>query len=483
MPMTVHEITTEPGHDSSAPTGGPARDLGRDPEAPRGGEARELPATEENPAEGTDGPEVQVLPMAEESSPPTRSRPRRHRIPAPRGRESMSAAEAAGNAQEATFPDRDADEVEVITNELSFPDRETGGDATAPVSNLIDRDPPGRTDPQAGTGSGGRALPVNAAIVWWFSIFAGAGRMVRGRPDGHGCRYVESPAGDPRGKSALRRGELRFHCRRIRFLVVAFTARSGLSTPFRVDLSLALEEAYPVDEVLGAGGTLLVEMEEGERHVNGIVNRFVQTGVKGSYRLFKAQLVPQVWLLGLEQDCRIFQDKSVPDIIREVLEGAGIPGDGFEFRTRNNFMRRSYCVQYRESHLDFISRLAEEEGLYYYFEHESRRHKIVFGEGTLAYQQLDGDRTLLYQPSEGLAPEEEVVLELELARQIQPTKVTLRDFDFKRPSLEMTAERDENRREENERQQRTLEWFELSGPIHRTGPGEPLRRPSGCRSG
>ena len=72
---------------------------------------------------------------------------------------------------------------------------------------------------------------------------------------------------------------------------------------------------------------------------------------------------------------------------------------------------------------------------------------MVFGEGTLAYQQLEGDHTLSYQPAEGLAPEEEVVLELELAQQLQPTKVTLRDFDFKRPSLEMTAERDENRRE------------------------------------
>ena len=79
----------------------------------------------------------------------------------------------------------------------------------------------------------------------------------------------------------------------IQFQVVDFSARSGLSTPFQVDLSLALEELYPVDDVLGAGGTLGLEMDGGERYINGIVNRFVQTGVKGRYRLFQAQLVPQ----------------------------------------------------------------------------------------------------------------------------------------------------------------------------------------------
>ncbi len=390
--------------------------------------------------------------------------------------QSADETSADGDAQdvevsrpEVTFPDEDTSDVEVSRPEVTFPDRASSSSSSAVQSNLIEREPAVQSNlidrdlsESTEPGREGRGFPPMPQAPGVFppsfqsTIGSSATQGVTGRTPGllRGAPDEILPADGER---------FAFAVAGIQFLVVDFTARSGLSTPFRVDLSLALEELYPLDEVLGAGGTLMLEMGEGEQYINGIVNRFVQTGVKGNYRLFQAQLVPQMRLLGLAQDCRIFQEMTVPEIIRAVLEGAGVPSDGFEFRTRNNFMRRPYCVQYRESHLDFVSRLAEEEGLYYFFEHEHRNHKLVFGEGTLAYQRLEGNHTLLYQPAEGLAPEDEVVLELELAQQLQPTKVTLRDFDFKRPSLEMTAERDENRREENERQQRTFEWFDYPG--------------------
>jgi type VI secretion system secreted protein VgrG len=250
----------------------------------------------------------------------------------------------------------------------------------------------------------------------------------------------------------------------IRFAVVDFIAREKLSMPFQVDLSLALEEAYPVDEVLGAGGTLTIDLGENERYLNGIVNRFVQTGACGAFRLFKARLVPQMWLLGLEQDCRIFQDMTVLEIIRQVLESAGLPSDSYRFCTRNSYRQRPYCVQYRESHLDFLSRLTEEEGIYYYFEHTRRSHTIVFGEGSLAYQRLEGSDELRCQPENQMVSEAEVILELALVRQLQTNKVTLRDFDFKRPSLDMTTEAaDQNGARSDEPRQRTHEWFDYPG--------------------
>jgi type VI secretion system secreted protein VgrG len=122
----------------------------------------------------------------------------------------------------------------------------------------------------------------------------------------------------------------------IKFSVVDFMAREMLSTPFQVDLTLALEESYPADEVLGSAGVLSVDVGEQERFFNGIVNRFVQTGVSGRFMLFQAQLVPQLWLLSLEQDCRIFQDMTVVDIFGEVLRGSGIPSNACSFSTGNN---------------------------------------------------------------------------------------------------------------------------------------------------
>ncbi|MEJ2039280.1 MAG: type VI secretion system tip protein TssI/VgrG [Desulfosarcinaceae bacterium] len=257
----------------------------------------------------------------------------------------------------------------------------------------------------------------------------------------------------------------------IRFSVVDFVARQSFSRLFEVDLNLALEEVYPLDEILGSGGALVMDLGECERYFNGIVSRFEQTGTRGRYRLFRARLVPQVWLLSLEQDCRIFQDKDVLEIIREVIEGAGLPRDSFRFSTRNTYARRAYCVQYRESHLDFITRLAEEEGIYFFFEHEHRRHTLVFGEGDLAFQPVDGESTFQVRPMNQMVAEEEVLFELDMIQQLQTSKVTLRDFDFKRPSLNLTAETNGSQPQQDEQEQRTFEWFDYPGCYNEPGLG------------
>ncbi len=250
------------------------------------------------------------------------------------------------------------------------------------------------------------------------------------------------------------------------FRVAAFTAREKISHLFTVDLELATEEEVDFGDVIGQVAVLTVEGIESERTFHGIVSRFAQTGTSGRFFLYAAQMVPSAWLLGLEKDCRIFQNKSVQEIAQQVMEESSIASDSFEFRLQGNYSARPYCVQYDETDLDFINRLMEEEGIFYFFEHSRDGHLMVFGDGTVNYQPLEGDATIEFNPGRNMVAEEEAVIKFGLSRQLTPGKFTLRDYNFNNPSLDLTA--DETDSENTER-----EIFEF--------PGNYTEQPEGAR--
>ncbi|MFZ1984805.1 MAG: type VI secretion system tip protein TssI/VgrG [Desulfatitalea sp.] len=222
-------------------------------------------------------------------------------------------------------------------------------------------------------------------------------------------------------------------------MVVAFRVEERISAPFFAELTLASEKELAFEKIVGKFGLLTMESDT-DRYLHGIVRRFTQSGVNGRFLLYQAQLAPQFQLLSLEQDCRIFQNKSVPDIIKEVLEESGILSTMFKFRLMGRYAPREYCVQYRESDLAFISRLLEEEGIFYFFEHRKDNHLLVFGDGTVNYQPIVGKAQVPFTPGGGLVAEQEAVSAFHLSRQIRTGKCTLRDFNFEKPSLDLTAD-------------------------------------------
>ena len=92
---------------------------------------------------------------------------------------------------------------------------------------------------------------------------------------------------------------------------------------------------------------------------------------------YRAEIVPWLWLLTLSSDCRIFQDKDVLEIVRDIFDELGY--SDYEIRCSGS-SRREYCVQYRETHFAFVSRLMEEEGIFYYFTHSADRHVLVLAD-------------------------------------------------------------------------------------------------------
>jgi type VI secretion system secreted protein VgrG len=195
------------------------------------------------------------------------------------------------------------------------------------------------------------------------------------------------------------------------------------------------------DELLGKPATLKFAFaEQAPRQLNGIVTRFAQTGFRGRHHEYRMTLRPWLWLLTRTRDCRIFQNQSVPQIVEAVF--ADHPAARFESRLFRSYRPRAYCVQYRESDYDFVARLLEDEGIYHYLAHTPTAHTLILVDSASAHDAAPGCETLpFYVEGEQAPPQLEHVRRWSTAREVQPGKVVLCDYDFERPSSSLRTER------------------------------------------
>jgi type VI secretion system secreted protein VgrG len=228
--------------------------------------------------------------------------------------------------------------------------------------------------------------------------------------------------------------------------LIRFEGSEGISELFHFQLQLALDDLEAdFDAVLGKPGLLRIEGREGTRYISGIVSRFEQSSERTQLTQYSAEMVPRIWLLGQRRTSRIFQGMTVPDIIKKVLSDTKIAPDQYKLGLQRSYVQREYCVQYRESDLAFISRLMEEEGIYYWFEHSEGKHVLVMGDSSSGHQQIPGDQKLQFQEVTGEEPEFEHIYHFRYAEQVRSGEVVLRDFDFKKPTLDLTARRASDR--------------------------------------
>jgi type VI secretion system secreted protein VgrG len=169
-------------------------------------------------------------------------------------------------------------------------------------------------------------------------------------------------------------------------LLTAFSGVEEMSQLFRFTLDLVSEkESIGGKDIVGKNVTFSVVKPDGsKRHFNGIVQRFSYAGQDDRLHFYRAEVVPTFWLLTKTADCRIFQEKSVPDIIKEVLNDAGLSSQ-VQFNLSGQHLPWEYCVQYRESDYHFLARLMAQEGIFYFFKHEQGKHTLVLGDKKSAY--------------------------------------------------------------------------------------------------
>lgn len=220
-------------------------------------------------------------------------------------------------------------------------------------------------------------------------------------------------------------------------LLGGFSGRETISQPFLFELDLFSEDAaLDPKDLLDSPVTILIGLPGGaDRPIHGIVRRFVQQNQRGPLTSYRAEVVPRLWFLALRRNSRIFQHKSVLDIVETVLKEGDVP---YEIKCTKQYPARDYCVQYRESDLDFVSRLLEEEGIFYFFQHEDGKHTLILADSNNAALPAVGATTA--HVAETAQPDEDVVLGLQSEHSVYVGKVTLRDYDPLQPNLSLAAE-------------------------------------------
>ena len=219
-------------------------------------------------------------------------------------------------------------------------------------------------------------------------------------------------------------------------------AREEMSRPFEYHLDLlSPKEDINLDEILGKNVDIKLGLADDEvRYFNGYVTRFAQSGMHGRFHRYSAIVRPWLWFLTRTADCRIFQEMSVPDIIKKVF--ADHPSADVKFELTSTYRKWTYCVQYRETDFNFVSRLMEQEGIAYYFRHSEGHNTLVLTDSTSKHTPVPGCETLSLIPPERLVkPEFEHVSTWELVRSIQPGAYVHDDYDFERPSVELKTNR------------------------------------------
>ena len=224
-------------------------------------------------------------------------------------------------------------------------------------------------------------------------------------------------------------------------LVNGFDAHDELGRLFTIDLELlSPREDLAFDDLLGEQVVIELDQPDGSvRCFHGYVSRFAQTGRKGDYASYAMRLRPWFWLLTRTADCRIFQELTVPDIVKSVFREHGF--SDFEDTLSGSYRTWEYCVQYRETDFNFVSRLLEQEGIYYYFRHEDGKHTLVLSDSYGAHAPLPGHASIPYYPPSENAVREPHISDWRTARSLQPGTYVQSAYDFRKPraNLETTA--------------------------------------------
>ena len=177
-----------------------------------------------------------------------------------------------------------------------------------------------------------------------------------------------------------------------------------------------------------------------DRIIHGLMQRTKLLGVEQELKpvyFWEATVVPSLWFLNLETECRHYLKKTAVDIVKEVLTEHGVVN--FEFKVQGKLPVREFTVQYRETSFNFISRLLEEEGIFYWFEHTEQKHQLVFADTNSATQNSPHLHKFPYGKGTISGVDGGVIDNLEQSVSIHTGKMTFQDFNFEKSSVSLLA--------------------------------------------
>lgn len=180
---------------------------------------------------------------------------------------------------------------------------------------------------------------------------------------------------------------------------------------------------------------------EEERFFNGIVVNATYTGAQGRFASYRLSLAPKLWTLTLASNCRIFQKKTIREIIQKMLADHGISGQAFDdSKLTGHYEKKDFVVQYRETDFNFVSRLMEQEGIYYFFKHGDKFHTTVLVDASSGHGPVPGLEELAYlPPSQAKITSGDCIRHWSVSSKVGSHKYAHNDFDFKRPRSKLVT--------------------------------------------
>jgi type VI secretion system secreted protein VgrG len=229
------------------------------------------------------------------------------------------------------------------------------------------------------------------------------------------------------------------------------TGRELLSEPYSYDLAVLSEKGdLKAERVLGQPVTVSVELPRGgHRLFNGLISRCMYTGETlrgGNEQLlhrYRFRMQPWFWFLTRAADCRIYQKMKVPDIVRDVFKRRGF--SDFDLQLTGTYDKRDYCVQYRESDFNFVSRLLEESGIFYFFRHQTDKHIMVLADDPNAHHSAPPYDKVTLRHSVGQHVTTDALENWWVERAVQSGVYQTTDFDFRTPALDLHKQHTQKR--------------------------------------
>lgn len=242
------------------------------------------------------------------------------------------------------------------------------------------------------------------------------------------------------------------------FAVFRMSGREAISEPFRFEIDLVSDDPeVAIDSIVGNDATLTVARLEQTRRVHGMLESIeLMAATPQSLYVYRAVLVPRLQRLGLTRQNQIHGSGapvSVREVLSEELSANSLKGapasavsgrlamNDFELWLNQDYPKRDYIVQSDESDLAFISRLCEHYGIFYFFNHDSGRDVVVFGDSRVAFPHVGGPGHVAYKPASGLAnAAEAAVYSFSCRSTLVPKQVCLRDYNYRMPTLSLEVD-------------------------------------------
>ena len=218
--------------------------------------------------------------------------------------------------------------------------------------------------------------------------------------------------------------------------LVSFNGQEEMSRLFSYQLEMLADKDKPIaaKDIVGKQVTFSVLHGDGTpRYFNGFVRRFAYAGLSDTLAQYRAEVVPWLWFLTRTSDCRIFQKMTIPDIIQQIFKDLGFTDFKMEIKGGSEW---DYCVQYRETDFNFVSRLMEQEGIFYYFKHENGKHTMVLANAKSAYYELK-DKEAYLESTTNEQHRSDNLIRWEHGYEFRTGKWAQTDYNFETPSTSL----------------------------------------------